>query len=432
VCFREPDLQLTCQLLSIVLSDRLNGEVELHLRGFRINFRMNHQNYGRCFLGMASLFFLEWITVLVHGAAPLLEDNAFIRNDIPGRADVSEFSWADSYSDGDSCYCASTFDHDIGSVVVETPLGNMTILDVCTLLGDGPTGSREGHPLYNDIQCGNGPANSAGDEEDCPGRTEYGQEGCKYIGPKWNFTRFLHPPTIAPVKIIPISNPTTAPTAAPFLATLSPTRRPVTTQPFVSSSPSSNPSEIVSSVPSMLPTGSPTLRNAAPILRDSHGIDFKFADGDPKVEISWADSYSFGKECFCKSNFDHGLGDVIVPVPNSFTNSSLINVTSFSVREICNLLGPGPGSNGRPLYNDIQCGNGPSNNNTSGDEIRCPGRTEYGAAGCKFLGPRWNWNKILQLNETASVEEHQATIGLFLGFKLQLTLNEFALTPFEN
>jgi hypothetical protein len=45
--------------------------------------------------------------------------------------------------------------------------------------------------LYNDIQCGNGPANDAGDEDDCPGRTEHGQEGCKYIGPKWNFAPFL-------------------------------------------------------------------------------------------------------------------------------------------------------------------------------------------------------------------------------------------------
>ena len=41
---------------------------------------------------------------------------------------------------------------------------------------------------YNDIQCGNGPPNDAGDETECPGRIEYGAEGCKYIGPLWDFS----------------------------------------------------------------------------------------------------------------------------------------------------------------------------------------------------------------------------------------------------
>lgn len=36
-------------------------------------------------------------------------------------------------------------------------------------------------------QCGNGPPNSAIDETECPGRIEYGAEGCKYIGPLWDF-----------------------------------------------------------------------------------------------------------------------------------------------------------------------------------------------------------------------------------------------------
>jgi hypothetical protein len=131
------------------------------------------------------------VVPVAKGVAPLLEDNVSIRNDVPGRSDVKALSWADSYSDGDSCYCATSFDHDIGSILVDTPLGVMTILEVCDLLGDGPTGSKQGRPLYNDIQCGNGPANDAGDEDDCPGRTEHGQEGCKYIGPKWNFAPFL-------------------------------------------------------------------------------------------------------------------------------------------------------------------------------------------------------------------------------------------------
>ena len=95
-------------------------------------------------------------------------------------------SWKDSYSVGDRCYCDTTFDHDVGDIRVNTPLGNnMRVRDVCEALGDGP-GSR-GNPIYNDIQCGNGPANDAGDEDYCPGRVDIGREGCTQIGPRWNF-----------------------------------------------------------------------------------------------------------------------------------------------------------------------------------------------------------------------------------------------------
>jgi hypothetical protein len=46
-------------------------------------------------------------------AAPLLEDNTAIL-DVPGRPDVLAEGWKDSYSVGDSCYCITTFDHNIG------------------------------------------------------------------------------------------------------------------------------------------------------------------------------------------------------------------------------------------------------------------------------------------------------------------------------
>lgn len=95
--------------------------------------------------------------------------------------------WADSYSyKGTHCYCMSTFDHNIGTVIVDTPFGKKTIKEVCDLLGPGP-GSK-GRPVYNDIQCGNGPPNDAGDEQKCPGRVDHGIRGCKSVGPKWNFT----------------------------------------------------------------------------------------------------------------------------------------------------------------------------------------------------------------------------------------------------
>lgn len=102
---------------------------------------------------------------------------------VPGRDPRS--TWSDSYSVQDACYCASTFDHDIGEIEVETPQGLLTVRDACARIGPGP--GSEGRPVYNDIQCGNGPPNSAGDEDDCPGRVDIGREGCGHIGPTWNF-----------------------------------------------------------------------------------------------------------------------------------------------------------------------------------------------------------------------------------------------------
>jgi len=120
--------------------------------------------------------------------APLEEDNSAV-------VEVEGIAWAwpwisrDSYSVGNRCYCFSTFDHDIGNVVVEgTPLGEgTTIREICDFLGTGP--GSWGRPLYNDIQCGNGPPNKdpLRDEITCPGRVEYGAKGCGHIGPKWNF-----------------------------------------------------------------------------------------------------------------------------------------------------------------------------------------------------------------------------------------------------
>lgn len=95
-------------------------------------------------------------------------------------------NWFDSYSVGDKCYCDTTFDHDIGDVVVDTPVGDKTVREVCEAIGPGP--GRDGHPVYNDIQCGNGPANNAGDEDWCPGRVDQGRDGCCTAGPKWDFS----------------------------------------------------------------------------------------------------------------------------------------------------------------------------------------------------------------------------------------------------
>lgn len=93
--------------------------------------------------------------------------------------------WMDSYSVDGRCFCDTTFDHNIAEIEVETPDGPRTVKEVCDALGPGP--GRENNPIFNDIQCGNGPANDAGDEDWCPGRVDQGEAGCCTIGPKWNF-----------------------------------------------------------------------------------------------------------------------------------------------------------------------------------------------------------------------------------------------------
>lgn len=166
-----------------------------------------------CTTTMGNIIIMCCIFGMVNAFAPLLEDNVAILDNVPGCVNPRPLGWADSYSSNGSCYCANvtSYDHNIGTVLVDTPLGVLTVKEVCELLGSGP--GREGRPLYNDVQCGNGPPNDVGDEDNCPGRTEYGQEGCKYIGPKWNFRPFL-PPVKAPVKVpvkVPVKMPATAP-----------------------------------------------------------------------------------------------------------------------------------------------------------------------------------------------------------------------------
>ena len=71
---------------------------------------------------------------------------------------------------------------------MDTPLGSKTVFEICEMLGPGPGSA--GRPKYNDVQCGNGPPNDAGDEDDCPGRVDIGPDGCGHIGPEWNFGPF--------------------------------------------------------------------------------------------------------------------------------------------------------------------------------------------------------------------------------------------------
>ena len=128
--------------------------------------------------------------------------------------------WQDSYSDGNgNCFCSSTFDHDAGDLIVTSPLTGVasTALEICTALGPGP--GIDADPTfarYNDIQCGNGPPNTAGDEGPCPGRVSLGILGCGHIGPTWNWTAvaigLASSPSPSPQLLSPIV-PTSQPTS---------------------------------------------------------------------------------------------------------------------------------------------------------------------------------------------------------------------------
>ena len=105
--------------------------------------------------------------------------------DIPRSPRTPRAGYSDSYSVGDRCYCETNFDHDLGPIRVDTPVGNISVREACDLIGPGP--GSEGRPVYNDAQCGNGPPNTAIDETQCPGRVDLGRDGCNQAGPLWNF-----------------------------------------------------------------------------------------------------------------------------------------------------------------------------------------------------------------------------------------------------
>ena len=97
-------------------------------------------------------------------------------------------NWKDSYAVDGVCYCdSSNYDHNLSSKTAPTPIGELNVVQICqdieAVLGKGP---RSGRIPYNDIQCGNGPANDAADEKGCPGRVDIGSAGCDDIGPKWD------------------------------------------------------------------------------------------------------------------------------------------------------------------------------------------------------------------------------------------------------
>lgn len=126
-------------------------------------------------------------------------------------------NFKDSYAVDGRCYCdSSNFDHNLDKKTAPTPIGELNVQVICAdieaVLGKGP---EENRIPFNDIQCGNGPANDAPDETECPGRVDIGPEGCSIIGPKWDLAAVYGEGPIAspsPENNIPPSVSFTGPT----------------------------------------------------------------------------------------------------------------------------------------------------------------------------------------------------------------------------
>jgi hypothetical protein len=96
--------------------------------------------------------------------------------------------WHDSYSVNGVCYIDSGFDHNARNLLWTINGVTRKVGDWIPLLKTGP--GRGNNHTYNDVQCGHGPANNAGDEDPypagCPGLIIVGsREGCNVKGPTW-------------------------------------------------------------------------------------------------------------------------------------------------------------------------------------------------------------------------------------------------------
>lgn len=106
----------------------------------------------------------------------------------------------------------------------------------------------------------------------------------------------------------------------------------------------------------------------------------------------WYDSYSVDGKCYIDSGLGKGMGDVIVPTP----------VGGQTLEQVAKRLGPGPGSQGNPIYNDVQCGHGPASTARNEAYDQCPGRVDQGAAGCAIIGPKWDLEGAYSSNSSTS------------------------------
>ncbi len=113
-----------------------------------------------------------------------------ITNLITAQTWVPRDNWKDSFENGGFCWCDNNtnYDHGLNTKSLTINGSDYNIVTVCEELRKHPAYRDyiEGDLIYNDIQCGNGPANDAADEEGCPGRVDMGSAGCNIIGPTFD------------------------------------------------------------------------------------------------------------------------------------------------------------------------------------------------------------------------------------------------------
>ncbi len=103
---------------------------------------------------------------------------------------------------------------------------------------------------------------------------------------------------------------------------------------------------------------------------------------------SWADSFSQGGKCYCKSTYDHGIGNV--------------KVGNKTVRQICEAMKSemrkAEKRSGKKYYNTVQCGHAPAHKDKTikgadgkkhADEVLCPGEVGSGIKCNSRKGPKW-------------------------------------------
>jgi hypothetical protein len=116
----------------------------------------------------------------------------------------------------------------------------------------------------------------------------------------------------------------------------------------------------------------------------------------------WADSYELDGRCYCdvqgKKFGDHGI----------FFNVVDTGYGNKTVADICNDIfekfgDPGKGDKTKiNIYNTVACGNPPYNNADDEDANACPGRVDYGAVGCRTVGPMWDYKELYHTHATTT------------------------------
>ena len=142
------------------------------------------------------------------------------------------------------------------------------------------------------------------------------------------------------------------------------------------------PEPVIVPEPAPEPEPAPAFDPDGPTIFTTRAVNPGSRNPNPRV---YRDSYSVGNRCYTLPGLDHGVSTTVVDTPFG----------RMTVAEVANLIGPGPGLGNNPVYNDVQCGNGPPNNFGDEDAGVCPGRVDQGRAGCGIIGPTWYFGDLL-------------------------------------